>query len=259
MYGQSCTINDPNWSNYPTLAQDSTLGSALVCSGTIKPDVVITLPWIAEGQIASINADNTYNIDWRRVNLQHTNVGPSDKLCPVGGNCDFTNQEALADLSWRYSDCRYVVSDTPEGSTLQRHYEVKKALLGSSVTNPRGLGIFSTSNWADRNEYNFHILSVSLYVAPYNVGTMANSRISSAATTLLPQVWRANTSTYLRSSWNLRSTSLSANELSKIFFYSILPIADNSATENMQAQHLRKHREKVALSIANPSTHFMYT
>lgn len=259
MYGQSCTINDPNWSNFPTPAQDSTLGSSLICSGTIKPDVVITLPWIAEGQIASINPDNTYNIDWRRVNLQHTNVGPSDKLCPNGGSCDFTNQEALSDLSWRYSDCRYVVSDTPEGATLQRHYQVKKALLGTSVSNPRGLGIFSTSDWADKNEYNFHVLSVTLYVSPYNIGTMANSRITSAATTLLPQVWRANTSTYLRSSWNLRSTSLTDKDLSKIFFYSILPIADSPATERMQARHLAKHREKVALSVANPSTHFLYT
>lgn len=259
MYGQTCVANDSSWSNYPTLAQDPALGSANVCSGTVLPDVVINLPWIAEGQIMSVNSDQTYNIDWRRINLQHFNVGPSDKLCPINGVCDFTNEEALRDLSWRYNDCRYVLSDSDPGPTPQRHYSVKTALLGTSISNPSGLGLFSTSTWADRNDYTFHLLSVTLYVSPFNRGTMDNSRITSQQSTILPQLWRANTSTYLRTSWNLRSTSLTSADLNKIFFYSILPVADNANTENMQAQHLRKYREKRTLNLANPRVHKIYT
>jgi hypothetical protein len=259
MYGQTCVANDSSWSNYPTLAQDPNLGSANVCSGTVLPDIVINLPWIAEGQIMSVNADQTYNIDWRRINLQHYNVGPSDKLCPVNGVCDFTNEEALRDLSWRYNDCRYVLSDSDPGPTQQRHYSVKTALLGTSISNPSGLGLFSTSTWADRNDYTFHLLSVTLYVSPFNRGTMDNSRITSQQSVILPQLWRANTSTYLRTSWNLRSTSLTSADLNKIFFYSILPVADNADTENMQARHLQKYREKRTLNLANPRVHKIYT
>jgi hypothetical protein len=259
MYGQECVVNDPTWSNLPLPGEDSVIGSANVCSGTILPDIVITLPWIAEGQIASINTDNTYNIDWRRINLHHYNIGPSDKLCPVGRSCDFNNEEALRDLSWRYNDCRYVLSDTAEGPVIQRHFEVKKALLGTSVTNPVGLGLFSSTSWTDAPDYTFHILSVTLYVSPFNRGTMDNSRISRENSAILPQLWRANTSTYLRTSWDLRSTSLTDRELTKIFFYSILPVADNVSTEQMQAQHLAKYREKVALSAQFPNLHRLYT
>lgn len=258
MYGQECVANVPTWSNLPNRAQDSKIGSDYVCSGTVLPDVVINLPWIAEGNIASLNADQSYNVDWKRINLQHFNVGPSDKLCPVGRDCDITNQEALKDMSWRYNDCRYVLSDEAPTATPQRHYFIKQALLGTSVTNPLGLGLFSTSTWTDSAQYTFHILSVTMYVSPFNRGTMDTSRISEKTTTL--SQWRTlNTSTFLRSSWNLRSTSLTDKDLKKIFFYSVLPVADGVDTENMQALHHAKHREKRALALAQPNIHKLYT
>ena len=258
MYGQTCVTNVPTWSNLPNIAQDPQIGSDNVCSGTILPDVVISLPWIAEGTIASLNTDKTYNVDWRRINLQHFNVGPSDKLCPVGRNCDFTNDEARKDLSWRYNDCRYVVSDEDPTAPNQRHYSVKNALLGTSVTNPLGLGLFSSSAWTDAAQYTFHLLSVTMYVGPFNRGSMDTSRISEKTTTL--SEWRTkNTNTFLRSAWNLRSTSLTDKDLTKIFFYSVLPVADGPDTENMQALHLAKYREKKALSLAQPLKHRLYT
>jgi hypothetical protein len=228
-----------------------------MCSGTVKPDVVINLPWIAEGVIKKINVSGTYDVDWRRISLQYDNVGPSDQLCPVGKACDVTNPVAINDYTWKYSDCRFIVSDDASAvgvvRSLSRHFGVKEALLGTAEHDPLGLQYFSSSVWAaDAGSYTFDLLSVTLYVHPYDRGTMAGPNdVLPTNSNKIPQtnppLWKVNTNSFLRTSWNLRSVQVPSADLNKIFFYSILPLANNSETDSFHAQHLAKYKETVAL------------
>ena len=236
LYGQSCTANDPNYSLIPTKQDDSVLGSDFMCSGTVLPDVVINLPWIAEGIITEALPDNKFNIDWRRVNLQYTGVGPSDLMCPDGIEPCRRTREVTEDRSWKYNDCRFVLSDIEYSYTTTppvRHYEVKRALLGTSVSNPTGLGIFSSTNWIDSADYDFYLLSVSMYVSNQNFGTINSTPIEAQGISN----WRLNNQPFLRTQWNLTSVNVRGEDLDKLFFYSILPVASSTLTDKFHKSH----------------------
>jgi hypothetical protein len=252
-YGQSCTANDPQYSLIPTLADDPVLGSDFMCSGTILPDVVINLNWVAEGIIKEALPQNKFNIDWRRVNLQYTGVGPSDLMCPDGIQPCRRTRETEEDRSWQYNDCRFVLSDNDYDYTTSppvRHYEVKRALLGTSNTNPTGLGIFSNSNWIDAADYNFYLLSVTMYVANQNFGTINTTPIQNRDISN----WRANNQPYLRTQWNLTSVDVRGEDLDKIFFYSILPVASSSRTDGFHALHHTAFQNKLAKHLLGTGT-----
>jgi hypothetical protein len=246
-YGQSCTANDPNYSLIPTPQEDSVLGSDFMCSGTILPDVVINLTWIAEGLITEALPDNKFNIDWRRVNLQYTGVGPSDLMCPDGITPCRRTREVTEDRTWKYNDCRFVLSDqdAPTTGPPVRHYEIKKALLGTSVTNPLGLGIFSSTNWVDAAEYDFYLLSVTMYVDNQNFGTINSQPIVSEDISN----WRLNNQPYLRTQWNLTSVNVRGEDLDKIFFYSILPVASSTLSDQFHKAHHTAHVNKRAQTL----------
>jgi hypothetical protein len=249
-YGQECMTNtSAAVSGVPVYNPADPVSSAYVCSRTILADTVISLPWIAEGVITSENNGGTYNVDWRRINLQYSGVGPSPLLCPlIAGTtlstCSLTPQ-AANDHSWKYQDCRFVLTD--DAAIPSRHWDVKRALLGTSISNPRGLMQFSTSTYtADANLIDFNLLSVSLYVDIGDVGDM-NSKITNGSQTNsgVPSWVSKNTSPFARSSWNLQSVNLNSNQLEKIFFYSILPVASSSLTDVAHLAHVANYNAKV--------------
>lgn len=249
-YGQQCVTNtDTASSGVPLYNPSNPVSSAYICSRTVLPDTVITLPWIAEGVIVSVNGGGTYNVDWRRVNLQYDGVGPSPLLCPLIpgttlSQCAMT-QQVTNDKSWKYQDCRFVVTDDP--AIPSRHWDVKRALLGTSLSNPTGLMQFSTSTYpADAALIDYNLLSISLYVDLGNVGDM-NSTITngSQSSSGVPNWVGKLERPFARTSWNLQSVNLNSNQLEKIYFYSILPVASSSLTDVAHLAHKANYNAKV--------------
>jgi hypothetical protein len=240
------------WSNNATAAN--------VCSGTVLPDVAMQFPWIAEGTISKVNNRGaSYDVDWQRVALQYEGIGPSDLTCPVNvpgktdKKCKIT-PTTRADKSWRYSDCRFIVADEPPPSTYplnrQRHTFVKTALLGNPTSDPAGLGIFANAQlWTDSTLYNFFLLSASLYVGKFGSNPMDRSEITTDTTYSGSNGWRSRArNEYFQTTWDLSSVNVPKEKLSKIFFYSILPVDTGSETDAHHedtVQKLLEHRETV--------------
>ncbi len=215
--GQECVTN---WSSISTGwctpgGGCSTLQTASnVCSGTVYPNTAIKTQWIAEGEVKAKNSNGTYNIQWNRVQNTYPGIGPSAGWCNTGtSNCSASqNSEDYYDRTWIYSDCRFLLGENY--LTNSRHYSVSQALLGTSVSNPLGLGIFSVS---DASFSNFNLESL-LYVSPSNTGEIQNN-------------WSATNATpYRRTAWNLQSVNVNKNKLEKIFFYSIHPFQTSTET-----------------------------
>jgi hypothetical protein len=237
LLGQTCTTNTgqtQTWSN--------NLTDSHICSGTVMPDIAMQFPWIAEGTISKVNGKGTsYNVDWHRVALQYEGIGPSDLTCPVSVDgktdkkCKIT-PETRADKSWKYSDCRFILADEPPPSSLppnrQRHVYVKTALLGSPDANPKGLGIFSNTIWSDYSLYGFHLLSASLYVGKFPSNPMSREKLTTDTTYSGANGWRKRAANeYFQTVWDLSSVEVPKEKLSKIFFYSILPVDTGSETD----------------------------
>lgn len=185
-----------------------------VCSGTVYPNVAIKTQWIAEGEVTAKLTNGSYNIQWNRVQNTYPGIGPSAGWCNTGtSNCSATAVPTdYYDRTWVYSDCRFVLGDNY--TTSSRHYSVSLALLGTSLTNPLGLGIFSVS---DNSFSNFNLESL-LYVSPSNTGNIQNN-------------WSATNATpYRRTAWNLQSVNVPKNKIQKIFFYSIHPFTTTAET-----------------------------
>jgi hypothetical protein len=185
-----------------------------VCSGSVYPNVAIKSQWIAEGTVTAKNSNGTYNIQWNRAQNTYPGIGPSAGWCNDGSsNCSASETPAdYEDRTWIYSDCRFVLGDSY--TTDSRHYSVSLALLGTSVSNPLGLSIFSTSD-ASFSSFNLQQL---LYVSPTNTGAVQNN-------------WSAtNAAPYRRSAWNLQSVNVTQDKLEKIFFYSIHPMETTTQT-----------------------------
>jgi hypothetical protein len=248
-YGQQCMTNTSEAvSGVPLYNPANPISSAYVCSRTILPDTVISLPWIAEGIITRVNSGGTYNVDWRRVNLQFDGVGPSPLLCSLSGNnqsrCAMSPQVSN-DHSWRYQDCRFVLTD--DAAIPSRHWDVKRALLGTSISNPRGLMQFSSTTYsADAALIDFNLLSVTLYVDTGNVGDMNSTITNGSQSTNGVPSWVSKLETpFARSAWTLQSINLNSNQLEKIFFYSILPVASSSLTDVAHLAHVNNYKAKV--------------
>lgn len=216
--GQQCVSN---WSSLtgwsvPGNPNPNLTPAANVCSGTVYPNVAIKSQWIAEGTVTAISQNGTFaNVQWNRVANTYPGIGPSANWCNGGlGNCSATSvADNFSDLTWLYSDCRFVLGDN--SPTNSRHWSVSQALLGSSVSNPRGLGIFSVSD-VSFSSYNLQSL---LYVNPTNSGTVTNNWSNTVG---VP---------FRRTAWNLQSVAVPKANLEKIFFYSIHPMQTSAQTE----------------------------
>lgn len=215
--GQECVTNwnslSTGWctpgGGCPTLQTASN-----VCSGTVYPSVAIKSEWIAEGTVTAKNSNGTYNVQWNRAQNTYPGIGPSAGWCDDGtANCASSETpEDYQDRTWIYSDCRFVLGDSY--TTGSRHYSVSLALLGTSVSNPSGLGIFSTT---DASFSNFNLQEL-LYVSPTNTGAVQNN-------------WSAsNAPPYRRTAWNLQSVNVVKDKLEKVFFYSIHPMETTTQT-----------------------------
>lgn len=210
--GQGCVTNTSAASGWcPTPGAGACGGSlsqaSYVCSGTVYPTVALKTAWIAEGVVASISAEGTLNVQWNRIQNTYPGIGPSLGQCNTGtANCSATQNAAnFNDQSWIYSDCRFLLQDSY--STASRHASVSLALMGTSLTNPKGLSIFSTT---DASFSNYNLLNL-LYVSVSSSGTLTSNWSSTNATP------------YKSSAWNLQSVAVPATNVEKIFFYSIHP------------------------------------
>jgi hypothetical protein len=249
LLGQTCTTNTG-----PTQIWSNNLTDSFICSGTVLPDVAMQLPWIAEGTISKVNSRGaSYDIDWHRVALQYDGIGPSDLTCPVSvtgktdKKCKIT-PETRADRSWKYGDCRFILADDPPPSSYpadrQRHTWVKTALLGSPDANPAGLGIFSNSIWEDSAYYTFPLISASLYVGKFSSNPMDRTAITTNTTYSGLNGWRKRAANeYFQTVWNLSSVNVPKESLTKIFFYSILPVDTGSETDAHHEDTYAKLRE----------------
>jgi len=219
LVGQQCVTNTSANSGWcPTPGGESCGGSlsfaAFVCSGTVYPSVAIKSQWIAEGFVASISSTGRLSIQWNRVQNTYPGIGPSLGQCNTGtSNCSASlREEDFDNQSWVYSDCRFVVQDSV--TTASRHASVSLALLGTSVSNPLGLGIFSSTD-ASFSSFNLQNL---LFVSVSSSGSIQNNWSSTAATP------------YRSSAWNLQSVGVPQTNVEKIFFYSIHPFVANEDT-----------------------------
>lgn len=216
--GQTCVTNTSiasGWCPGPASSCGGSLSQAsYVCSGTVYPSVAIKSTWIAEGVVASISGAGRLFVQWNRVQNTYPGIGPSLGQCNSGtANCSTTNNDTnYDDQSWVYSDCRFLLQDSY--STASRHYSVSLALLGTSVSNPAGLGIFSTT---DNSFSNFNLQNL-LFVSISSGGSIQNNWSSTLATP------------YRSSAWNLQSVNVPKENVEKIFFYSIHPFQSTQET-----------------------------
>ena len=216
--GQQCVTNTSANSGWCPTGGGGCGGSlstaGFVCSGTVYPTVAIKTQWIAEGSVASISGTGKLFVQWNRVQNTYPGIGPSLGHCASGtSNCSATDTEAdFDDQSWVYSDCRFLLQDSY--STASRHYSVTLALLGTSISNPSGLGIFSTS---DASFSNFNLQNL-LFVSISSGGSIQNNWSSTIATP------------YRSSAWNLQSVNVDPQNVEKIFFYSIHPFVATPQT-----------------------------
>jgi hypothetical protein len=220
--GQECVTNWSSTTGWCTTQGGcgSTLSFApTVCSGTVYPSVALKTTWIAEGTIESLGPNGTFNVQWNRVQNTYPGIGPSLAQCASGtSNCSATQDPDLfKDLSWVYSDCRFVVTDDPDVTS--RHFSVTRALLGSPASNPQGLGIFSTTDASFSNNNLQNLLFVSIS----NSGSITNNWSSSQN----PE--------FKRSAWDLQSVAVPKSQLERIFFYSIHPFEYSDETVGWHA------------------------
>lgn len=215
--GQECVVNwssTTGWCPNPGGCGGTLSYSLNVCSGSVYPSVIINTSWIAEGTIESLGPNGTFNVQWNRVQNTYPGIGPSLAWCASGtSNCSATDDPDLyKDLSWIYSDCRFVVTDDPDPSS--RHFSVTRALLGSAEYNPQGLSIFSATDasFSDYNLLNLMFVSIS------SSGSITNNWSNS----LNPA--------YKNSAWALQSVAVPKSKLERIFFYSVHPFETNDET-----------------------------
>lgn len=246
LYGQQCVANsNVDTSSWPYNA------NSFVCSGTVLPDVVINLDWIAEGVITSITTgmgDPKYNVQWTRVQNIYNGIGPSPLWCE-GGQCKYS-LDAVGDTSWQYNDCRFILQDgVLNGSeTNSRHYDVSRALLGTSLSNPMGWSVLSNTKYVDSKFLGFAIQSVSMYISTASVGgidgtTRRDPTVPGSGAAQFFGSDPAGTNgdgaqVYAATSWNLRAQNLPASDIQKIFFYSIMPVDFGAPTDIAFSKHL---------------------
>ena len=249
LYGQQCVTNsNPAFSYQPDT-------QAFICSGTVLPDVVIKLDWIAEGVVTSITTGTgtpKYNVQWNRVQNLYNGIGPSPLWCQKG-TCKYS-LDAVQDTSWQYNDCRFIVQDNPD--TNSRHYDVSRALLGTSLSDPMGWSVLSVSKYTDAGNIDYVIQSVTMYISTASVGG-----IDTTATFTSVPPGQGNTqadrffgqpgspgvgmSTYAATSWNLRSQNLPLENLQKIYFYTIMPVDFGPPTDNAANDHVNEYKSTV--------------
>lgn len=154
--GDPCPT-DCNNPDLPGVCTNSVAG--YVCSGTVLPNVVMQTIWIAEGEVVSQNGDNSFEVQWNRVQNTYNGIGPSvDYVFPGpktgSGYTNQFNAAATEDLTWRYADCRFVADSSSQTS---RNTSVSAALLGvtyvdqttgivQSASDPLGLDSFQDPN-----------------------------------------------------------------------------------------------------------------
>jgi hypothetical protein len=249
LYGQQCVTNsDPNFSFQPSSVP-------FICSGTILPDVVIKLDWIAEGMITSITTGTgtpKYNVQWNRVQNLYNGIGPSPLWCQ-NGVCRRT-LEAVQDTSWQYNDCRFILQDDPDMNS--RHYDVSRALLGTSLSDPMGWSVLSVSKYTDAGNIDYVIQSVTMYIATESVGGIDTdtkfSQVPAGQGNSQADRFFGNPgnpgvgmSTFAATSWNLRSQNLPMENLQKIFYYTIMPVDFGPPTDNAANNHVNEYKSTV--------------
>jgi hypothetical protein len=79
-------------------------------------------------------------------------------------------------------------------------------------------------------------------VANQNFGTINTTPIKGQGIS----DWRTNNQPFLRTQWNLTSVNVQAEDLEKIFFYSILPVASSTLTDKYHANHHLAFQNKKA-------------
>lgn len=218
--GQQCVANwgsQTGWCSPSEECSDNYETATNVCSGTILPTIVLQTPWIAEGTVTSL-ANGSYSVQWDRIQNTYQGIGPSDTWCNSGTSNCALNPGDTNDLSWRYNDCKFVRAEDYAEHLDSRHATVASALLGSSLTNPIGLNIFSTSNASYSDVFFQRLL---------RVGAFAQGEVSDD--------WRNVIVPYIPTAWNLRATGLPKSSLKKIWAYSIHPF--HKDTESVQYHH----------------------
>jgi hypothetical protein len=249
LYGQQC-ITNPNSGNTYSWPYNT---NSNICSGTVLPDVVINLDWIAEGVITSITTGTgtpKYNVQWTRVQNLYNGIGPSPLWCQ-NGKCKYS-LDAVGDTSWQYNDCRFLLQDgVMDGSeTTSRHYDVAQALLGNSMSDPLGWSVLSNTKYVDSKFIDYVISSVSMYISTASVGGIDGTtrRDPSNPTAASAQFFGANNDgdgaqPYAATSWNLRAQNLPSTQLQKIFFYSIMPVDFGTQTDQFFNDHVKNARD----------------
>jgi len=252
LYGQQC-ITNPNTADISSFPFNT---ASNICSGTILPDVVIKLDWLAEGVVTSITTGTgtpKYNVKWNRVQNLYNVIGPSPLWCQ-NGKCQYS-LDAVQDSSWQYNDCRFILQDNVD--TNSRHYDVARALLGTSLSDPMGWSVLSQSKYEDSASITYVISSVTMYISTASVGGIdtsttftspgpggANSQASRFFGTGAPGSPGAGVgmTTYAATSWNLRSQNVPIENLQKIYFYSILPVDFGPPTDKHANDHVNEYK-----------------
>jgi hypothetical protein len=230
LYGQQCVTNtDENWS----FNTDS-----YVCSGTVLPSVVINLDWLAEGVVTSITTGTgtpKYNVQWNRVQNLYNGIGPSPLWCK-NGKCEFS-LEAVQDTSWQYNDCRFIAQDNMD--TNSRHYDVSRALLGTSLSNPMGWSVLSVSKYTDSQYIDFIVQSLTMYISTISTGQIDTTTTFTAGDDQSARFFNGlGQQPFAATSWNLRGQNLPIESLQKIYFYSIMPVDFGPPTDGLHYDHL---------------------
>jgi hypothetical protein len=202
------------------------------------------LDWIAEGVITSITTgrgQDTYNVQWTRVQNLYPGIGPSPLWCQ-NGQCAYTKQ-ASEDISWQYNDCRFILRDDID--TNSRHFDVSRALLGTSLSDPMGWSVLSVSKYNDSEFIDFVVQSVTMYISPQNTGAI-DTQTRFAPGTNQPsnaaKFFNDNATPFAATSWNLTSQFVPATQLQKIFFYSIMPVDFGPPTDEAHTSHLSEFK-----------------
>jgi hypothetical protein len=72
-----------------------------------------------------------------------------------------------------------------------------------------------------------------MYVDSQNFGTINSTPIEAQGISN----WRLNNQPFLRTQWNLTSVNVRGEDLDKLFFYSILPVASSTLTDKFHKSH----------------------
>jgi len=208
------------------------------------------LDWIAEGVITSVTTgrgQDTYNVQWNRVQNIYPGIGPSPLWCQ-NGQCAYTRQ-AVEDTSWQYNDCRFILQDNVD--TNSRHFDVGRALLGTSLSDPMGWNVLSVSKYQDAQFINYVIQSVTMFISPQDTGAIdTQTKFAPGANqpTNAAKFFTDNATPYAATSWNLASQFIPSTKLQKIYFYSIMPVDFGPPTDTQSINHLSDFKQKFTLS-----------